>query len=86
MDKLSQALEAIGAHKKIDNSPWFMAVHIENLGSCELGRMFSVAHYYEQNGDLMKDPDIVFIKSQKGGYCRIEFQQDNLGLHQRAVE
>jgi len=86
MDKLTQGLEATGAHKKIDNSPGFMAVHIENVGSCELGYMFSVAHYYEQNGDLMKDPDMVFIKSQDGDYYPVEFQQDNLGLYQCAVE
>ena len=59
MDRLTLGLEAPGAHKKIDNSPGFMAVHIENVGSCELGPMFSIAHYYEQNSDLMKDPDMV---------------------------
>jgi len=86
MDQLTQGLEAPGAHRKIDNSPGFMAVHIENVGSCELGPMFSVAHYYEQNGDLMKDPDMVFIRSQDGDYYPIEFQQDNLALYQCAVE
>jgi len=86
MDQLTQGLEAPGAHKEIANSPAFMAVHVENIGSCELGPMFSVAHYYEQNGDLMKDPDMVFIKSQEGDYYPIEFQQDNLGIYQRAVE
>jgi len=41
-----------------------MAVHVEHIGSCELGPMFSVAHYYERNRDLIKDPDMVFIRDQ----------------------
>jgi hypothetical protein len=28
--------------------------------------MFSAARYHELNGDLMKDPDMVFIRDQAG--------------------
>jgi hypothetical protein len=48
--------------------------------------LYSVAHYYEQMGDLMKDPDMVFLKGADGNYYPIEFQQDNLGIYQCAVE
>lgn len=37
-------------------STWFMDLHIEVLGNNKV----SVAHYYEQNWDLVPDPDIVF--------------------------
>lgn len=85
LDKLTQGLDEPGANKVIDNAPGaFMAVHVEHTGDCHLGPMFSVAHYYEQNGDLMKDPDMVFICAQ-GEYYPIEFQQDNLGIYQCAV-
>jgi hypothetical protein len=61
--KLTYGMEEPGDHKEFDNSPGaFMAVHVENIGECNMGKLFSIAHYYEQNGDLMKDPDMVFIK------------------------
>ena len=85
MDQLVQGLKEPGDHKTIDNTQGvFMSVHVENIGSCDLGPMFSVAHYYEQNGDLMKDPDMVFVRS-KDDYYPIEFQQDNLAIYQCAV-
>ena len=87
MDKLSRGLDAPGDNRVINNAPGsFMAVHVEHIGECPLGPLFSVAHYYEQQGDLMKDPDMVFIKGQDGQYYPIEFQQDNLGLYQCAVQ
>ncbi len=85
MDKLTEGLKEPGDHREVNNAPAFMSVHVEQIGTCDLGPMFSIAHYYEQNGDLMKDPDMVFIRGADE-YYPIEFQQDNLGLYQRAVE
>ena len=63
--------------KKIDNTKGvFMVVHIECVGKCNLGQIYSVAHYYEQNGDLMRDPDMQFIKGGDGEYYPISFWQD----------
>ena len=63
--------------KKIDNTKGaFMTVHIECVGKCNLGEIYSVAHYYEQNGDLMRDPDMEFIKGGDGEYYPISFWQD----------
>ena len=84
MDKLVEGLKEPGDHKEVDNSDGFMSVHVEHIGTCNLGEMFSVAHYYSQNGDLMKDPDMVFIRAD-GDYFAIEFQQDPL-IYQRAIE
>ena len=48
-----------GSSRKIDNAKGsFMAVHVSRLGA----NHYSVAHYYEQNGDLCPDPDMEFIK------------------------
>lgn len=86
LDKLTQDLNEPGDHREISNSPSFMSVHVEHVGTCDLGPMFSIAHYYEQNGDLMKYPDMVFIRDQAGEYYPFEFQQDNLGVYQCAVK
>lgn len=87
MNKLTLDLNEPGDHKEIDNaSGAFMSVHVEHIGTCNLGHIFSVAHYYEQNGDLMKDPDMVFLRGEDGEYYPTEFQQDNLCIYQRAVE
>jgi len=43
-----------------------------------------VAHYYEQNGDLMCDPDMTF-EVQDGKWYPVEFQQANPPLYQEAV-
>ena len=60
--KLTEGLVKVGDHRKIDNAPGsFMAVSIEIIGRSGLGPLMSVAHYYEQNSDLMRDPDVVFL-------------------------
>lgn len=32
----------------------------------EGSRAYSLAHYFEQNGDMCRDPEMIFIKAQKG--------------------
>ena len=73
--------------KKIDNMKGvFMAVHVEFVSVCNLGQIFSVTHYYEQNGDLMRDPDMEFIKGSDGEYYPISFWQDEPLKRDEAVE
>jgi hypothetical protein len=67
----------------------YMRLCIENVGinlCCgpRGGALISVAHYYEQNGDLMRDPDLVF-EIIDGEWWPISYRQDNLGLFQEAV-
>jgi hypothetical protein len=85
LDQLTEGLTESSHHRKIDNTPGFMSVHVEHIGQCDLGPMFSVAHYYEQNGDLMKDPDMTFLRGEDGQYYPLEFQQDPV-IYQCAVE
>lgn len=57
-----------GFHFRIENPPW-MALSIEELAERgPLGfRAISVAHYGEQNGDLMRDPEMLFEMELRGG-------------------
>ncbi len=70
---------------KIENKP-YMPLVIEWIGSGPYEtELVSVAHYYTQNGDAMRDPEIVFSLSKLGYWMPMSFLQDNLGLYQEAV-
>jgi len=87
MDTLTEGVDHIGDHKKIDNTEGtFMAVHVECVAKCSIGEIFSVAHYFEQNSDLMRDPDMEFIKGGDGKYYPISFWQDAPPKRDEAVE
>ena len=60
LDALTAGLE-IGASRKVDGGT-YMAVHVDRLSEST----FSVAHYHTQNGDLVCDPDGVFLKTTSG--------------------
>jgi len=87
MDKLIEGLTEENSHKKIDNTQKaFMPVVVELLRDCELGKIYSVTHYYEQNGDAMRDPDMEFIKAKDENYYPIYFRQDGVpGLEQEVL-
>jgi hypothetical protein len=52
---------------KIENPP-YMALVIEAIGIGPMGLpALSVAHYGEQNGDLMRDPEMCFELGFAGG-------------------
>ena len=87
MDVLTEDIEGMDGHRTIDNAKGtFMPVHVERVNECELGPIFSVAHYYEQNGDPMRDPDMEFIKGGDGEYYPISFWQDAPLKRDDAVE
>jgi hypothetical protein len=57
---------------KIDTRPSaFMAVHVEQLPS----GILSVAHYFEQNGDLVPDPEMEFWKGPDGRWYPVSINQ-----------
>ena len=79
MDKLTLGLVKLGDSRKIDNTQGaLMPVCVELTNTNYLGPIFSVAHYYEQNGDLMRDPDMEFIRGEDGKYYPISFWQDGV--------
>jgi hypothetical protein len=79
----TEALKA--SYISIENAP-YMRLVIEWVGRGPYETdLVSVAHYYTQNGDAMRDPEMVFIVSKQGFWTPMTFQQDNLGLYQEAV-
>lgn len=77
----------------------FMPLVLEQVGEgistpFGTGKLYSLAHYYEQNGDAMRDPEMVFIvvdnRSDAKDFQMISiypqmFQQDNLGLYEESI-
>jgi hypothetical protein len=85
MDTLTAGM-SVSDHKKLNNAEGtFMALHVECIGECNLGHIFSLAHYYEQHGDLMRDPEMLFIKAEDGGYYPVEIWQDAVNSHNVGV-
>ncbi|MGE0645348.1 MAG: hypothetical protein AB7P24_16945 [Nitrospira sp.] len=64
----------------------YMPLSVEEIGTSKEGkRMVSLCHYGEQNGDLMRDPDIVFLFHDLPGGAAAEpisFRNDYLGMVQ----
>lgn len=87
------------SHLKIENEP-FMPLTIERIGEAintlyGPGLPYSLCHYYEQNGDLMQDPEMCFVVIDKReGKSESEppivaipymFQQANIGIYQESM-
>lgn len=60
----------IGEYFRLD-MPHFDRLCIEKIGVNRI----SVAHYFEMNGDLVPDPDIVFFVTDNGYWCPIGINQ-----------
>ena len=58
-----------------------MPVHVDRLGETPHGTMFAIAHNYVQNGDVMADPDMQFLKNDQGVFP-MTYQQDGLAFFQ----
>jgi hypothetical protein len=67
------------AHLRLE-MPGYQRLVIENIGS----QCISVAHYFEQNGDLVADPDVVFFTGY-GEWVPIEITQA-MGVYRRYAE
>lgn len=63
LDTLTAGL-ASGESRKVDNDPGtWMAVHVD----CIAPGLYRVGHYFEQNGDLCPDPEMLFLRSEVDG-------------------
>ena len=66
--------------------PGYMPLSVEEIGFSGDGyRLVSLCQYGEQNGDLMRDPDIVFLfhnVSDGAAAEPVSFRNDYLGLSQ----
>lgn len=88
-----------GCFTEIINEP-FMSLHIEELDVKQqtpygIGNQYSLCHYYEQEGDLMQDPEMCFLmiddrKSDVSNMGKVTvipymFQQANLSIYQQSI-
>lgn len=80
-------------HLKIYNEP-FMPLTIEWIDEpiatpWGLATQYSLCHYYEQNGDLMQDPEVCFVMVDADGLPAkvfpLTFCQANLGIYKAPV-
>jgi len=67
LDKITEGLthpaHGDGSARKFNNAPdTFMPLSVERLGE----NHYSVGHYFEQNGDLVPDPDLEFVRDSSG--------------------
>jgi hypothetical protein len=64
----------------------YMPLSVEEIGSSGDGyRLVSLCHYGEQNGDLMRDPDIIFLfHNGPDGVAAepVSFRNDYMGIVQ----
>ncbi len=83
---LTEGLTKVGDHRKVQQSREFMPVSVEVVGTRPQGALIvSIAHYYEQNGDLMADPEVTFVVVRDDYVYPITFRQDNLGINREYV-
>ena len=75
-----------GVHAVRITVPGYMPLSVEEIGSSGDGyRLVSLCQYGEQNGDLMRDPDIVFLfhnVSDGAAAEPVSFRNDYLGISQ----
>ncbi|WP_447971728.1 DUF6908 domain-containing protein [Nitrospira sp. M1] len=62
----------------------YMPLSIENIGlDGDRNELIAIMHWSTQNGDLMRDPEMIFIIHSGQDMAEpIEFRNDYLGLHQ----
>lgn len=87
MQKILSVMESNGTtYQKFDNSDGvFMPLSVEIIGETSMGREVSLAHYYEQNGDLMADPEMIFLE-KNGEFYPAYYKQDGLGLEKYSIK
>ncbi len=69
-----------------DGSNGYMPLSIECIEICSHGLIYSLAHYSEQNGDLMRDPELTFLHNNDGEILPLSYRNDFVGVDQIAVE
>jgi len=89
---VTKIIELLGGFDRLAKNPislrvdGFMPLSIERIGTGPRGGiLISVMHWYEQNGDLMRDPDVeIEIRPDTGEWLPLSYRQDSAGLLQEA--
>jgi len=86
MDRLTTGLSWDGKSRKIDNKPGiFMPLYIGVAYETALGKVYYLAHYGEQNGDLMTDPEMHFLKMRNKEYYPVFYRNDYVGIAEQSL-
>ena len=72
---------------KIDNTDEaYMPVYIEIIDRSETYNHISLAHYGEQNGDIMRDPEMLFaLHKETQQFIPYYYRNDYCGIEQNSV-
>lgn len=72
---------------KIDNSDGvYMPVHIEIIEKTDKYHHISLAHYGRQNGDAMRDPEMLFaLHKESQQFVPYYYRNDYMGMEQYSV-
>ena len=72
---------------KIDNSDGtYMPVYLELIGRIDNYNFFSLAHYGQQNGDAMRDPEmIIALHKESQQFVPYYYRNDYMGMEQYSV-
>ena len=72
---------------KIDNSDGtYMPVYLELIGRIDKYDFFSLAHYGRQNGDAMRDPEmIIALYKESQQFVPYYYRNDYMGMEQYSV-
>ena len=85
-DKIISDLDTGKTHKTIDNCDTaFMPLHVEKLGTSEVGTTYSFCHYFKQNGDMCQDPEMLFIKHKSGRVFPSMFQMAIPPIYEESI-
>ena len=60
---------------RVENSKAFMPLSVERLQDTDIGTVYTFCHYFEQNGDLCQDPEMLFLAHKSGRVYPMMFQQ-----------
>ena len=87
--KIVEMAKAESGYIKLNNSnDTFMPLSVEILETKDNITFVSLAHYYEQNGDLMADPEMCFAITNMTGETAVipyYFKTDGVGREQTSV-
>jgi len=78
LDKLWEFAEINDGYLKLDNNPPYISLSIEIIEKT----VISLCHYGEQNGDLMRDPEMLFWKDTNSDYFSYYFRNDYVGVEE----
>jgi hypothetical protein len=93
MTSVQEIIDVTGGWEHLRSHPLtlrvegFMPLSLETIGPGPRGGfLLSIMHSFEQNGDLMRDPDLVVeVVPQMGWWLPVSYRQDSLAIYQEAV-